>query len=290
MSRNRAAARWVAIAVVAAAVSLSAAPAGGLASIRSQDLRDWLSYIASDDLEGRAVYTEGLGMAASYIEDHLREWGATPAGDHGSVPPDGARPRREIHQPFDRHGRGGGRVAHLRRRPGRSSSRRTSAASGASRSIGSSSPATGSTRRSPDTRTITARTSRAPRSCGSARRARRASTAGSIAARSPGETATRPSSSARWPASVPSCPPSAAAAGAGARAAGGGSGRTRRADSRGRLHDRPAARRPGAAEREREGRVLRVPLQPRADALRRAEAAGGGPGAAARRSGSTASR
>ena len=58
MRRNRAAVRWVAIAVVAAAVSLSAAPAGGLASIRSQDLRDWLSYIASDDLEGRAVFTE----------------------------------------------------------------------------------------------------------------------------------------------------------------------------------------------------------------------------------------
>jgi len=84
MSRTRAAARWAAVAVVAAAVSLSAAPAGGLASIRSQDLHEWLSYIASDDLEGRAVYTEGLGMAASYIEDHLREWGATPAGDHGS--------------------------------------------------------------------------------------------------------------------------------------------------------------------------------------------------------------
>src|SRR5512135_1713965 len=84
MSRNRAAARWAALAVVTAAVSLSAGPAGGLASIRSQDLHEWLSYIASDDLEGRAVYTEGLGMAASYIEDHLREWGATPAGDHGS--------------------------------------------------------------------------------------------------------------------------------------------------------------------------------------------------------------
>jgi hypothetical protein len=56
---------------------------GGLSSINPHDIQDWLSYIASDDLEGRAVYTEGLGLAAGYIQRHLQEWGARPAGDPG---------------------------------------------------------------------------------------------------------------------------------------------------------------------------------------------------------------
>ncbi len=57
--------------------------AGGRASIDASDLKAWLTYLASDELGGRAVYTEGLGLAAGYIQDHLREWGVTPAGDHG---------------------------------------------------------------------------------------------------------------------------------------------------------------------------------------------------------------
>ena len=55
---------------------------GGIGSIKSQDLKDWLTYIASDELQGRAVYTAGIGLAAAYIEDHLRGWGVKPAGDH----------------------------------------------------------------------------------------------------------------------------------------------------------------------------------------------------------------
>jgi hypothetical protein len=54
------------------------------AAVSAADLREWLGYIASDDLQGRQVYSEGLGLAASYIADHLREWGVTPAGDDGS--------------------------------------------------------------------------------------------------------------------------------------------------------------------------------------------------------------
>ncbi len=49
-----------------------------------RELREWLTYIASDDLQGRAVFSTGIGLAASYIEEHLRQWGVTPAGDHGS--------------------------------------------------------------------------------------------------------------------------------------------------------------------------------------------------------------
>jgi hypothetical protein len=70
--------------VLATTISVAAAPSAGVAGIKSQDLKEWLTYIASDELEGRAVYTTGLGLAASYIEEHLAAWGAKPAGDNGS--------------------------------------------------------------------------------------------------------------------------------------------------------------------------------------------------------------
>src|SRR5262245_33037686 len=78
--RARTAVAWALSLVVA----LSAATGGGLALISRDDLREWLSYIASDELEGRAIYSSGLGLAAGYIAEHLRGWGATPAGDGGT--------------------------------------------------------------------------------------------------------------------------------------------------------------------------------------------------------------
>jgi len=53
-------------------------------SISQDDLRTWLTYIASDELQGRLVYTEGLGLAGAYIADHLKEFGVKPGGDRGS--------------------------------------------------------------------------------------------------------------------------------------------------------------------------------------------------------------
>jgi hypothetical protein len=70
-------------ATLAVVVTLSAATDNGLGSIDKGDLKEWLSYIASDELEGRALYSAGLGLAAAYIENHLRTWGAKPAGDNG---------------------------------------------------------------------------------------------------------------------------------------------------------------------------------------------------------------
>ena len=61
-----------------------AASAGGLNSIEPCRLKEWLSYIASDELQGRQIYTEGLGLAAGYIADHLKEWGVKPAGENGT--------------------------------------------------------------------------------------------------------------------------------------------------------------------------------------------------------------
>src|SRR5215475_4764275 len=53
-------------------------------SITPESLRKWLTYLASDELEGRATFTEGLGLAAAYIADQLKEGGVKPGGDHGS--------------------------------------------------------------------------------------------------------------------------------------------------------------------------------------------------------------
>jgi hypothetical protein len=53
-------------------------------SITPESLRTWLTYLASDDLEGRATFSEGLGLAAAYIAEQLKEAGVKPAGDHGT--------------------------------------------------------------------------------------------------------------------------------------------------------------------------------------------------------------
>ena len=73
-----------AVAAMLAIAPAHAASKGGAHSIDARDLREWLTYIASDDLQGRAVFSTGIGLAAAYIEDHLREWGVKPAGDRGS--------------------------------------------------------------------------------------------------------------------------------------------------------------------------------------------------------------
>src|SRR5262245_13064107 len=63
---------------------LTAFAAAQQSSITPEALRGWLSYLASDDLEGRNTFSEGLGLAAAYIADQLKESGVKPGGDHGS--------------------------------------------------------------------------------------------------------------------------------------------------------------------------------------------------------------
>jgi hypothetical protein len=72
---------WILALGLGAAVA-AAAPNGQ--SIRTDDLRLWLSYIASDELEGRATFSEGLGLAAAYLAEQLRSFGVQPGGDNGS--------------------------------------------------------------------------------------------------------------------------------------------------------------------------------------------------------------
>jgi peptidase M28-like protein len=71
-------------ALLVLSLGLQAEGPTGAASITPVELKEWLSYIASDQLQGRQVYTEGLGLAAAYIADHLKAWGVKPGGDEGS--------------------------------------------------------------------------------------------------------------------------------------------------------------------------------------------------------------
>ncbi len=62
----------------------AAARKDGRQLIDAVELKEWLIYFSSDELEGRATYSEGLGLAAAYIADQLKSWGVRPGGDNGS--------------------------------------------------------------------------------------------------------------------------------------------------------------------------------------------------------------
>jgi hypothetical protein len=57
---------------------------GNVEGITKSQLFDYLSFIASDELEGRDTPSRGLNTAAKFIATHLSRWGYTPAGDSGS--------------------------------------------------------------------------------------------------------------------------------------------------------------------------------------------------------------
>ena len=83
MNRRRAT-TWLAALVVGLGVLPASGASAARESIKADDLKEWLSYIASDELQGRATYSAGLDLAAAYIGDHLRAWGVKPAGDNHS--------------------------------------------------------------------------------------------------------------------------------------------------------------------------------------------------------------
>ena len=72
------------VCILAAGLGAQPPSKGGITSIQEPALKEWLTYIASDELQGRATYTEGLGLAAGYIAEHLKQWGVKPAGDNGT--------------------------------------------------------------------------------------------------------------------------------------------------------------------------------------------------------------
>src|SRR5947207_12855272 len=48
----------------------------------TQALRETLSYLASDDLEGRGIGTNGINLAAEYIAGKFKSFGLKPPADH----------------------------------------------------------------------------------------------------------------------------------------------------------------------------------------------------------------
>jgi hypothetical protein len=57
---------------------------GNVNSITQAQLRDWLTFIASDELEGRDTPSKGLDIAAKYIASHLANWGILPGAGEGT--------------------------------------------------------------------------------------------------------------------------------------------------------------------------------------------------------------
>jgi Peptidase family M28 len=62
----------------------SVATQRGTDVISAAQLRDYLSFIASDELEGRDTPSRGLDTAAKFIAMNLSRWGLKPAGDENS--------------------------------------------------------------------------------------------------------------------------------------------------------------------------------------------------------------
>ncbi|HEY6660946.1 MAG TPA: M28 family peptidase [Pyrinomonadaceae bacterium] len=65
-----------------AAVSVTAQR--GVDTISADQIRDYLTFIASDEMEGRDTPSRGLDTTAKFLALNLAHWGFKPAGDEGS--------------------------------------------------------------------------------------------------------------------------------------------------------------------------------------------------------------
>jgi hypothetical protein len=52
--------------------------------IGEADVREWLTVLSADAMQGRGAFTEGYGLAAGYVSEQLRRIGATPLGVDGT--------------------------------------------------------------------------------------------------------------------------------------------------------------------------------------------------------------
>ncbi|MGH9800190.1 MAG: hypothetical protein ACRD82_07480, partial [Blastocatellia bacterium] len=69
---------------VSLSVEKAAAEFGNVEGITAAQLREFLTFIASDELEGRDTPSRGLDIAAKFIAFNLSRWGFKPAGDNGT--------------------------------------------------------------------------------------------------------------------------------------------------------------------------------------------------------------
>jgi hypothetical protein len=56
----------------------------GVETISANQIRDYLTFIASDEMEGRDTPSRGLDTTAKFLAMNLARWGFKPAGDEGS--------------------------------------------------------------------------------------------------------------------------------------------------------------------------------------------------------------
>ena len=68
----------------ATASPVSLAAQRGADTITAAQLKDYLSFIASDEMEGRDTPSRGLDTTAKFLATYLSRWGFKPAGDDGS--------------------------------------------------------------------------------------------------------------------------------------------------------------------------------------------------------------
>ncbi len=66
------------------ATPASLASQRGVDTISAAQLKDYLSFIASDEMEGRDTPSRGLDTTAKFLALNLSRWGFKPAGDEGS--------------------------------------------------------------------------------------------------------------------------------------------------------------------------------------------------------------
>ena len=52
--------------------------------IKASELKDYLHFVASDEMEGRDTPSRGLDLTAKFIALNLSLWGVKPAGDDGT--------------------------------------------------------------------------------------------------------------------------------------------------------------------------------------------------------------
>jgi Peptidase family M28 len=84
MNFRRTTAIFAQLVLIATLVLANPAANGGRNLIKTDEMREWLTYLSSDELEGRSTFSEGLGLAAAYIAAQLKTWGVRPGGDGGS--------------------------------------------------------------------------------------------------------------------------------------------------------------------------------------------------------------
>ncbi len=53
-------------------------------AITAEQLKDYLYFVASDEMEGRNTPSRGLDNTAKVMGTLPARWGVTPAGDHGT--------------------------------------------------------------------------------------------------------------------------------------------------------------------------------------------------------------